>query len=254
MSKRIAISSEVVADVVTSARRRCCICYALRNDKGEKKGQIAHLDHNSQNNAIDNLAFLCLEHHDVYDSTSSQSKGLTVKEVKRYRTELYSLITSGGLEDGYSAPPKEVAAQVTDTGSVLKRHTYIVYVTGISTVTVIPIPVWAFFAIRGDAWAEFKAKAHLRSFDPRSPDEYLLSMGLTQDKGGSLMRLLGKGFVIKSGFGYPSREIYNKMIDDYGYTTLESSGSTAETTSQHEAESGGRRFAARLRVGLGLPW
>jgi hypothetical protein len=98
MPKRIAISSEVVADVITAARRRCCICSALRSDRREKKGQIAHLDRNPRNNAIDNLAFLCLEHHDAYDSKPSQSKGLTITEVKRYRAELHAFVAGGGLE------------------------------------------------------------------------------------------------------------------------------------------------------------
>ena len=98
MSKRIAISPEIVADVLTAALRRCCICFALRSDMGEKKGQIAHLDRNPRNSSIDNLAFLCLEHHDAYDSKSSQSKGLTITEVKRYRAELHAFVAGGGLE------------------------------------------------------------------------------------------------------------------------------------------------------------
>lgn len=79
---------DVVAEVLATSRRRCCVCFALRNDSAEKKGQIAHLDHNPSNNTPDNLAFLCLEHHDQYDSKTSQSKGLTIDELKRYRTEL----------------------------------------------------------------------------------------------------------------------------------------------------------------------
>jgi hypothetical protein len=57
-----------------------------------KKGQIAHLDQNPANFKLDNLAWLCLEHHDEYDSTTSQSKGLTIREVKRYRNDLYTCI------------------------------------------------------------------------------------------------------------------------------------------------------------------
>jgi hypothetical protein len=92
MGNRTRISPELVADVVTMSRRRCCLCYALKNDDGEKRGQIAHLDRDSGNSAFDNLAFLCLEHHDLYDSSTSQSKGLTIEEVKRYRTELYAYV------------------------------------------------------------------------------------------------------------------------------------------------------------------
>jgi hypothetical protein len=54
----------------------------------KKKGQIAHLDHDSSNADISNLAFLCFDHHDEYDSKTSQSKGLRRAEVERYREEL----------------------------------------------------------------------------------------------------------------------------------------------------------------------
>jgi hypothetical protein len=69
-------------------RRRCAICFGIDRDYSVKSGQIAHLDHNSGNNAIDNLAFLCLNHHDQYDSSTRQSKGLTIGEVKVFRAEL----------------------------------------------------------------------------------------------------------------------------------------------------------------------
>ena len=86
--RRAAISAEVVADVLAASRRRCCICLALGGDDAEKSGQVAHLDRDPSNDDPDNLAFLCLEHHDKYDSRPRQSKGLTIAEVKRYRTEL----------------------------------------------------------------------------------------------------------------------------------------------------------------------
>jgi hypothetical protein len=92
MPGRTKTPQDVVADVVTACRRRCCVCYALRKDGTEKRGQIAHLDHDPSNNAVANLAFLCLEHHDQYDSRTSQSKGLTIEEVKRYRTELLAFV------------------------------------------------------------------------------------------------------------------------------------------------------------------
>ena len=64
----------------------------MNQDDAEKKGQIAHLDRNASNNSPDNLAFLCLDHHDQYDSRPSQAKGLTIEEVKRYRTELLAFV------------------------------------------------------------------------------------------------------------------------------------------------------------------
>jgi hypothetical protein len=47
------------------------------------------LDHDPSNTSEDNLAFLCLEHHDQYDSRTSQSKSLQIREVKAYRADLH---------------------------------------------------------------------------------------------------------------------------------------------------------------------
>jgi len=52
------------------------LCFALKRDSREKKGQIAHLDGSPANHDRDNLALLCFDHHDRYDSETSQSKGL----------------------------------------------------------------------------------------------------------------------------------------------------------------------------------
>ena len=76
-------------EVLYSSARRCCVCFALDRDYSEKKGQIAHLDRDPSNNSLNNLAWLCLEHHDAYDTRTSQSKGLSESEVRRYRQLLY---------------------------------------------------------------------------------------------------------------------------------------------------------------------
>jgi len=55
-------------------------------------GQIAHLDNDASNNSLDNLAFFCLEHHDQYDSRTSQSKGLMIEEARRYRADLKAFV------------------------------------------------------------------------------------------------------------------------------------------------------------------
>jgi len=89
------IPSDVADSILTSTRRRCALCFGLSGDLSEKKGQIAHLDHDPSNNDVDNLAFLCLEHHDEYDSKTSQSKGLTKKEVTVYRSLLYRAVETG---------------------------------------------------------------------------------------------------------------------------------------------------------------
>lgn len=93
MSKRKKTPSDIETEVLTNCARRCCICFGLQWDMSVKQhGQIAHLDHNSSNSTYENLAYLCLPHHAEYDSSSKQSKGMTIAEVKQYRTLLYEAI------------------------------------------------------------------------------------------------------------------------------------------------------------------
>ncbi|MFX0133021.1 MAG: hypothetical protein ACFFDN_05175 [Candidatus Hodarchaeota archaeon] len=87
------MSKEILyASVLIQSARRCCICYRLYGDFNEKKGQIAHLDQNRNNNKLSNLVFLCLEHHDEYDTSTSQSKGFMKNEIVEYRKFLYEKV------------------------------------------------------------------------------------------------------------------------------------------------------------------
>ena len=94
MNQRKQTPKDTEADVLERSRRRCSICFAQNADFDIKPGQIAHLDGNPSNIDFDNLCFLCLFHHDDYDTKRSQSKGLTLSEVKRYRMRLYNAIDS----------------------------------------------------------------------------------------------------------------------------------------------------------------
>lgn len=89
---RKAVPQETQVDVLAACRRRCAICFGLNRDTSIKPGQIAHLDRDAANPSFDNLVFLCLEHHDQFDSRTSQSKGLTSDEVRRFRQELTTAI------------------------------------------------------------------------------------------------------------------------------------------------------------------
>jgi hypothetical protein len=94
MPKRKTIPQEDQNHVLISSARRCCLCYGLHGDLGRKDGQIAHLDHNPSNPDPDNLAWLCFDHHNEYDSSQRQGKGLTIQEVKTYRARLYDAIAA----------------------------------------------------------------------------------------------------------------------------------------------------------------
>jgi hypothetical protein len=77
-------------EVLTASRRRCCLCVFLNNQDEPRKGQIAHLNRNSSDSRFENLVFLCLEHHDDYDTRTSQSKAFLPDEVREYRDLLYA--------------------------------------------------------------------------------------------------------------------------------------------------------------------
>jgi len=86
------IPRETELNVLDQSRRRCALCFHLNGDLAEKHGQIAHLDNNPANYAEGNLAFLCMEHHSLYDSTTSQHRNYTIAEVKAARTKLCQAI------------------------------------------------------------------------------------------------------------------------------------------------------------------
>lgn len=100
LADRKKVPEQIQAEVITNCRRRCCICFGLDRDLDVKSGQIAHLDRNSSNNTIDNLAFLCLSHHDQYDSVTSQSKSFRPSEVKAYRDELCTFLAISNTQYG----------------------------------------------------------------------------------------------------------------------------------------------------------
>lgn len=89
------IPSNVETAVLAKSARRCALCIRLNSDLTEKLGQIAHLDGDRTNAAEDNLAFMCLSHHSLFDSTTSQHKNYTIPEVKAARAKLYELVARG---------------------------------------------------------------------------------------------------------------------------------------------------------------
>ena len=103
---RARTSNAVEDQVLLRCRRRCAICFGQSRDTTIKSGQIAHLDQNASNSALNNLVFLCLECHDKYDGTTSQSKGLTLGEVRQFRDELHEAIASE-----WNAPVSFVGAE-----------------------------------------------------------------------------------------------------------------------------------------------
>ena len=89
------ILPNVETAVLANSARRCTLCFHLEGDRTEKLGQIAHLDQDPTNRAEDNLAWMCLGHHSLYDSQTKQHKNYTIHEVKSARAQLYDLVAEG---------------------------------------------------------------------------------------------------------------------------------------------------------------
>ena len=84
----------VQADIVIKSKRRCALCVGLEGNTSERPGQIAHLNGDHSDNRFENLVWLCLEHHDKFDSTTSQTKNYTQLEVRSHRDKLYQMYSS----------------------------------------------------------------------------------------------------------------------------------------------------------------
>jgi hypothetical protein len=114
--KRVPVATET--EVLMKSHRRCCLCWYLEGHKDVKKGQICHINQNSSDNDQTNLVWLCLNHHDEYDSKTSQSKGLTPQEVKTWRDKLYDHLKTFGISET-QAPP---SAELPIAGSARPSH------------------------------------------------------------------------------------------------------------------------------------
>lgn len=92
-SRRRKIPKKVQNIVFETSGRRCCVCFVIHKDDAVKPGQIAHLNHDRSDNSPNNLVFLCLAHHNEFDSRMSQSKGISTHEIKHYQAKLSEYLT-----------------------------------------------------------------------------------------------------------------------------------------------------------------
>lgn len=122
--KRIAAAVE--HQLLMACQRKCCLCYFLDGDKRTRKGQIAHINQDRSDPRLENLVWLCFEHHDEYDSTTRQSKGLTAAELRAYRDRLAAVLSSqahdsGRHEAGSKAEVSADGAQAVRAGQATER-------------------------------------------------------------------------------------------------------------------------------------
>jgi hypothetical protein len=110
MGTRKPILVDTQQRVLDRSRRRCAFCVHFDHDYGQKEGQLAHIDRDPSNDAEDNLAYLCLSHHDDYDTKRRQTKNLTERELRTARDRLYEYIETGGDLTGAMRRPAGVEA------------------------------------------------------------------------------------------------------------------------------------------------
>ena len=136
-AKRATPASDVVPNLLVQTRRRCCLCVYLENDSNRKRVQIAHIDRDRSNSSESNLAPLCLDHHDEYDSRTSQSKGISPKEVIAYKELLISEIANGKYDFG----PEPLAPQSVNTNIENDAYAYGLLFADVSRVIATHDPV-----------------------------------------------------------------------------------------------------------------
>ena len=90
-------------NTLVESRRRCAMCFHLHDDFSVQDGQLAHIDRNPSNDAEDNLVFLCLVHHNQYDTKPSQSKGWLPAELTEIKRRFLQAIAEGRHLIGHAA-------------------------------------------------------------------------------------------------------------------------------------------------------
>jgi len=99
--------SDVAEKILVDCKRMCAICFHLLGDpRLNMRGQIAHIDRNSENSTGENGAYLCKDHHDEYDIVSKQSKRLTPGELKLAVASLLEYVQAGGLPTAPNIPTR----------------------------------------------------------------------------------------------------------------------------------------------------
>ena len=87
--RRPRIPTAIQDQVIVTSRRRCCLCFYLRDLRENKRdrSRIWIMIQPTMCSGI--LVYLCLGHHDEFDSVPRQSKALTSGEVREYRDRPY---------------------------------------------------------------------------------------------------------------------------------------------------------------------
>lgn len=158
------------------SKRRCAFCFGLERDLAQKDGQIAHIDRDHSNPEFDNLAFLCLEHHNQYDSKTSQSKGLASRELKAYQLRLFEFNEKEGPHESDLSR---------NTQKAEKHFGLRVLGVGLAAVTVVVLLLsltWPFGSAPESKSSSQEAEAE-REFSPKAQERWKSAVGAARDFG-----------------------------------------------------------------------
>jgi len=108
---RIPISADLVAEIMFSSDRTCCIC----TERG-KTVQIHHIDSEPSHNVADNLAVLCLECHNDTQIEGGFGRKLNGKLVKKYRDEWLARVAARRRE-----ADKQAVSQISQANKSTKK-------------------------------------------------------------------------------------------------------------------------------------
>lgn len=86
---RVPISKEVAASVLFASDRTCCVC----REPG-KPVQLHHIDEDSSNSTVTNLAALCLHCHDATQVKGGFARRLDAVQVTTYRDDWHGRVAS----------------------------------------------------------------------------------------------------------------------------------------------------------------
>lgn len=92
-----------------AADMRCCMCESSGGlPPRPRHGQIHHIDSNPSNNDLDNLVWLCFDHHEDAGKQSPAARRMSPELVKRYRDTLEEKVRRNqSLKEGPGAHPRD---------------------------------------------------------------------------------------------------------------------------------------------------
>jgi hypothetical protein len=93
--RRRRINKHTAAEVAYSVDLRCCLCEATSGfPPRARNGQIHHMDGDPRNNDLNNLVWLCLEHHEDAGKTGKTSRRLSPLTIGKFRDLLLKKVAS----------------------------------------------------------------------------------------------------------------------------------------------------------------